>query len=123
MAARILIADDNEVARVRLSQLLTYRGGWEVCAAVDSGKQALLQAKELKPDLIIMDLAMPDMDGLNPIREITENLPAVPILIFTLYVATGLSLEAKKAGAIEVVSKGNAETLLTAVEEILGKAA
>lgn len=123
MAARILIADDNEVARVRLSQLLTYRGGWEVCAAVDSGKQALLQAKELKPDLIIMDLAMPDMDGLNPIREIAQDLPAVPILIFTLYVATGLSLEAKKAGAIEVVSKGNAETLLTAVEEILGKAA
>ena len=121
MSARILIADDNPVARGRLSKLLQYRGGWEVCAAVENGQQALARAAELHPDLIIMDLAMPDMNELAPIRELARTLPTVPILIFTLYVATWLSLEAKKAGASDVVSKGNAETLLAAVENIMTK--
>jgi two-component system, NarL family, response regulator NreC len=121
MSTRILIADDNEVARSRLTQFLEYRGGWEVCGAVENGQQALVKATELNPDLIILDLAMPQLDGLQATREIGQILPSVPILIFTLYVATGLALEAKNAGAREVVSKGNAETLLTAIESVLSK--
>jgi CheY-like chemotaxis protein len=118
---RILIADDNEIALGRLSQLLKSHDGWEVCAAVENGQQAVVKAVELKPDLIILDLAMPVMDGLRASRAIAQILPTVPILIFTLHEVAWLKLEAKKAGAQQVVSKLNVATLLTGIEGVLRK--
>jgi CheY-like chemotaxis protein len=70
---RILIADDNDAIRGVLSQLLRRHDGWEVCADVKNGQEAVLKAIELKPNVIILDLAMPMMDGLQPTREINTD--------------------------------------------------
>jgi two-component system chemotaxis response regulator CheB len=119
MPTRILIADDNEVVRGRLSDFLASHDGWEVCAAVGNGRDAVEKAIELKPSLIILDLAMPVMDGLSTAREIGRLLPSVPILLFTLHKFAAIDLEAKKAGVRHVVEKPDTDALLRAAEELL----
>ena len=116
---RILIADDNDAIRGVLGQLLRRHDGWEVCADVKNGQEAVLKAIELKPNVIILDLAMPMMDGLQATREITQILPAVPIIIYTLHKSSWLELDAKKAGARQVVSKPDTDALVRAVETVL----
>lgn len=121
MTARILIVDDNEVVRGIIGEALGGHEGWEVCAAVENGEQAVSKARELCPDLIILDLAMPVMDGLRATREITKILPAVPIVIYTLHYAEWVIREAKKAGARAVVSKSDATKLVSVAEDLLQK--
>ncbi len=121
MATRILIADDNQAVRDNLTEVLN-RDGWEVCAAVEDGQQAIRKATELKPDLIILDLSMPVMDGLQAARRIGQILPRIPILIYTLYEASLVESEAKDAGVRHVVTKGNVNALLTLVENLATKA-
>lgn len=121
MAAQILVVDDNEVVRGRLSEALKAHDGWEVCAAVENGEQALVKARELNPDLIILDLAMPGMDGLRATREITRILPSVPIVIYTLHYGEWLVLEAKKAGARGLVPKSDIAKLMNVLEDLLQK--
>lgn len=119
MATRILIADDNEVVRSRLGELLATHDGWEVCGTVGNGREAVEKAVELRPSLIILDLAMPEMDGLSAAREIGKVLPSVPIVIFTLHKFATIDLEAKKAGVRYVVAKPDTETLLRVVDELV----
>jgi DNA-binding NarL/FixJ family response regulator len=124
MAIRILIADDNEAVRGRLSELLATHDGWEVCGSVASGREAVEKAVELRPSIIILDLAMPEMDGLSAAKEIGKKLPAVPIIIFTLHKFETIDLEAKKAGVRYVVAKPDTETLFRVIDEIVkGQAA
>lgn len=119
MAIRILIADDNEAVRGRLGELLATHDGWEVCGSVRSGREAVEKAVELRPSLIILDLAMPEMDGLSAAKEIGKKLPSVPIVIFTLHKFATIDLEAKKAGVRYVVAKPDTETLLRVVDELV----
>ncbi|HEY6904238.1 MAG TPA: response regulator transcription factor [Candidatus Acidoferrales bacterium] len=121
MATQILLVDDNEVVRGRLSEALKAHGGWEVCAEVENGEQAIAKARELHPDLIILDLAMPVMDGLRATREIMRILPSVPIVIYTMHYAEWLELEAKKAGARGLVSKSDVTKLINVAEDLLRK--
>jgi len=121
MAEQILVVDDNEVVRGRLSEALNSHDGWEVCAAVENGEQALVKARELNPDLIILDLAMPVMDGLRATREILRILPSVAIIIYTLHYAPWVELEAKKAGARGVVAKSDVTKLMDLAEDLLRK--
>jgi two-component system nitrate/nitrite response regulator NarL len=114
--ARILIADDQESTRKALKALVESCPGWEVCAAVEDGGQAIQKASELRPDLIVLDLSMPMMDGLKAARAISKAMPTVPILIYTLHVSPELAVEAKKAGVRQIVDKaGTREKLLTAM--------
>jgi DNA-binding NarL/FixJ family response regulator len=119
MPTRILIADDNEIVRSRLVEMLDSHEGWTVCAAVQNGHEASAKASELKPDVIILDLAMPMMDGLSATREILRTQPTVPILIYTLHSIPAIELEAKKAGARKLILKPHIESLISAMEEIL----
>ena len=118
MTTRILIADDNEAVRSRLAELLATHDGWEVCGSVASGREAVEKAVELRPNIIILDLAMPEMDGLSAAKEIGKKLPSVPIVIFTLHKFATIDLEAKKAGVRYVVAKPDTETLLRVVDEL-----
>ena len=118
MAIRILIADDNEAVRGRLGELLATHDGWEVCGSVRSGREAVEKAVELRPNLIILDLAMPEMDGLSAAKEIGKKLPSVPIVIFTLHKFATIDLEAKKAGVRYVVAKPDTDTLLRVIDEL-----
>ena len=120
MATRILIVDDHLVIRKMLKALLETREGWEVCGEATNGREAVTKAQELKPDLMIMDLAMPVMDGIRASRELAKAMPTVPILMHTLHYSLELEVEAKKAGIREVVAKvDSGERLMNAIEALV----
>src|SRR5262249_24224117 len=104
MAARILIVDDNRVVG-GLLRTCVERQNWGVFCEGENGEEAITKAQELKPDIIILDLAMPVMDGLSAARELGKILPATPILLHTLHDSPDLQLEAKKAGIREIIPK------------------
>jgi two-component system, NarL family, response regulator DesR len=117
---QILIADDNEVARGIVGEMLQNQEGWNVCAKVGNGSDAVSQAIALKPDIAILDLMMPQMDGLSAAREISRTLPLCAIFIYTLHDGRLIDLEAKKAGVRRVISKmSSPEDLVEAVRQVL----
>src|SRR5215469_16572981 len=119
MEARILIADDNEVCRGALGELIQCHDHWEVCGYAEDGLQAVAKAIELKPDIVILDLAMPRMDGLSAAREIGKALPLIPLVLYSLHGFDLLELEAKKVGIRRVVLKPDNDGLFRAIEELL----
>jgi DNA-binding NarL/FixJ family response regulator len=124
LAYRILIADDQELVRKMLKTLLETHADWQVCAEAANGLEATQKAAELQPDIIILDLAMPEMDGLHAAREILSNNPAVPILLHTNHAFSSLALEAKKNGIREVINKSASEQeLISTVESLLNQGA
>ena len=105
-----------------LKTLLETHADWQVCAEAANGLEAARKAAELNPDIIILDLAMPEMDGLHAAREILSSNPAVPILLHTNHAFSSLALEAKKNGIREVVNKSASEQeLIGAVESLLSR--
>ena len=120
MAYRILIADDHSLVRKVLKTTLENHSDWQVCGQATNGLEAVQKAAELHPDLIILDFAMPVMDGLGAARRILSASPSVPILIFTNYYFPSLVLEADSVGVRQVIDKGLAgNELLFAVETLL----
>ena len=103
-----------------LRDTLEAEGGWKVCDAAANGREAIEKAQQLKPDLIVLDLAMPVMNGLEAARELTSLLPSVPLLMFTNYETARLKQEALSAGIRVVVSKnGSIETLVSSIQTLL----
>ena len=120
MPYRILIADDHSLVRKVLKTTLENYSDWEVCGQATNGLEAVQKAAELRPDLIILDFAMPVMDGLGAARRILSASPSVPILIFTNYYFPSLLVEADSVGVRQVIDKGVAgNELLFAVETVL----
>ena len=110
------------MVRKMLRALLETHADWQVCAEAANGLEAVQKAAELKPDAIILDLAMPEMDGLHAAREILSNSPTLPILLHTNHAFSTLALEAKKNGIREVINKSVSEReLITAVEALLNE--
>jgi DNA-binding NarL/FixJ family response regulator len=117
---RILIADDHEAVRKGVCAILAARIGMEICAEAENGREAIEQALELKPDLIILDITMPVLSGFEAAREIRKTLPRVPILILSMHESNQLIEEAKKLGVQGYVTKTQVgSTLLSAVETLL----
>jgi len=119
MPTRILIADDNPVIRRSLRALLENAGRWEITEA-QNGQDAVAKAGEVRPDLIVLDLVMPVMDGLAAAREIARILPGTPILMNTLHWSPQVELEAQKAGVRKVVPKSEGSILKSAVQQLIG---
>jgi len=120
MPYRILIADDHSLVRKVLKTTLENYSDWEGCGQATNGLEAVQKAAELRPDLIILDFAMPVMDGLGAARRILSASPSVPILIFTNYYFPSLLVEADSVGVRQVIDKGVAgNELLFAVETVL----
>jgi DNA-binding NarL/FixJ family response regulator len=114
--ARVLIADDHEFTRKTLKTLIEAHPGWQICGEAENGHQAIRKAGELQPDLIVLDLSMPLMGGLEAARAISDAAPTVPILIYTLHVSPELAVEARKVGVRQIVDKaGTGGKLLTAM--------
>ena len=105
MAARILLVDDHEVVRRGLKLLLQNNSEWEVCGEAENGKEAIDQVLTLKPNLVILDLSMPVMGGLEAARKIRSVSPKTKILIFTMHDSPKLAEEVERAGADGYVSK------------------
>jgi DNA-binding NarL/FixJ family response regulator len=113
---RILLIDDHDLVRQGLRTLLDARSGWVVCGEGTTGRQAVELARQLQPDVIVMDIHMPDMDGLAASREILAVNPQIEILILTLDETETVMRAATAAGARGVVMKSDAaHELVTAV--------
>jgi len=120
--ARILIVDDHAIVRRMLKALIETHEGWEVCGEAENGLEAIQKVAEYKPDLVIMDMAMPLKDGISASRDITSKMPSVPIVMHTLHYAPELELEAKKAGVRAVVPKAESgDELLKTIEGVLNE--
>jgi DNA-binding NarL/FixJ family response regulator len=118
MPIRLLIAEDNPVVRTAMHQLLERAGDWEIIDA-ENGQEAIAKAQELAPNLIILDLVMPVMDGLAAAREISKLVPQTPLLMHTLHWTPQVELEAQKVGVRKVVPKADSNELVSAIRHFL----
>jgi two-component system, NarL family, response regulator LiaR len=102
---RVVIADDQEFIRRGLRAVLSDEKDIEVCAEAVDGKDALIKSLELRPDVVIMDIVMPRMDGIEATRLLRKALPQVKILSLSQYDIPEMVNEVEKAGAAAFVSK------------------
>jgi two-component system nitrate/nitrite response regulator NarL len=117
---RVLIADDQALFRQALAALLRERAGVEVSGEAVNGEEAIRLAMELKPDLILMDVTMPVINGLEAARRLAISLPNTPILIVTMHQNRELIQTAKEIGVRGYVSKSEvSERLFHAINEVL----
>ncbi|MDQ1408507.1 MAG: hypothetical protein QOJ41_242 [Acidobacteriaceae bacterium] len=117
---RILVADDHESVRKGVCVILGSRGDIEVCGEASNGQEAIDKAQELKPDLIILDITMPVLNGIDAAEAIRKILPKVPILFLSMHQSRQIIAEAKRIGVRGYVRKAEAAaTLLKAVDALL----
>jgi DNA-binding NarL/FixJ family response regulator len=118
--ARILIADDHVEARRGARRLLEEHSGWEVCGEAENGLEAIEKAARLKPDIVILDLSMPKMSGLDAARVIHSAAPQIPLLLFSLYAGDPqMTAGIRGAGFSGDVNKAAAHQLIAAIETLL----
>ena len=116
---RILIADDHEVARHGIRALLESHPGWEVCGEAKDGRETVELAESLKPDLILLDIGMPNLNGLEATRQILATSPEAVILILTMHDTDHVVREVLRAGARGFLLKSDAGRDLVAAVEAL----
>ena len=108
----VLIVDDNESVRLALCELFTREAGFEVCGDAENGKEAIEKAQELNPDLIVLDLSMPVMNGLDAARVLRGLMPTVPLILYSAFGDKFVEYQALQAGISEVASKSEDVTVL-----------
>ena len=118
---RILVADDHEVVRQGMRALLEVRPEWEVCAEAANGREAVELAKQTKPDVVVMDISMPGLNGLEATRQILKALPRTEVLILTLHESEQLMRRVVEAGARAYVLKSDAGRSLVEGVAALGQ--
>src|SRR5271169_1815174 len=122
MKLRILIADDHEVVRRGLCALLQAHEGWEICAEAKDGREAIEKAGQLKPDIVILDVGMPNLNGLAATRQLTQHNPHCKVIVLTITDSDQVIREALDAGARGFVLKSDAaRDLVSAVEALQSK--
>jgi len=111
---RILIADDHAVIRAGIRWVLESRANCEVCGEAVTGRQAVALAQQLNPDVVVLDIAMPELNGVEATRQIVKTVPDVRVLIFSGHESEQLVRDSVDAGADGYVLKSDAERELTA---------
>lgn len=120
MGTRILIADDDVAIRRLLRRILEERSGWEVCGEAENGRDAVAKTAELSPDVVILDLAMPEKNGLQAAREIAAASPLVAMLLLTVQESSAeLASEARKVGFGAIISKEKGTEVIRGIEALL----
>ena len=116
---RILIADDHDLMRRGLKALIESRPGWQVCDEAHTGQEAVTKAAELKPDVAIIDISMPELNGLEAARRIREASPNTEILILSVHYSDQLIRDILRAGVQGYIVKSDSDRdLLTALEAL-----
>jgi DNA-binding NarL/FixJ family response regulator len=106
---RVLIADDHEVIRRGVHWLLQASPEWELCGEAKNGQEAIRLAEELKPEIIVMDVSMPGINGVEAARAILSKIPQAKILLLTLHASIELIRSAFRAGVRGYILKSEAE--------------
>jgi DNA-binding NarL/FixJ family response regulator len=120
-ALRILIADDHEVFRRGLRSLLELRPDWQICGEAENGLEAVNKAKELRPDLVVLDISMPELSGLEAVRLIRGELTDAEVVILSQHDSPNVLRAALDAGAHCYVAKNQISRDLLAAVEAAGK--
>jgi DNA-binding NarL/FixJ family response regulator len=120
MAKCVLLVDDNSLVRRTLRRIFE-TSGFEVCGELGDGNQAVKEAPILKPDLIVLDLSMPGLNGLEAAPLLRRLLPDVPIILFTIYPSVAILRNAQIAGVTSVISKDKEiSCLVSEAEKLVG---
>lgn len=119
MPHRVLIVDDNALLRSLLRTCIEKDAEWKVCGDAENGKEAVSKVEKLQPDVVILDLQMPVMNGLEAARQIHAMSPQTAMLMFTIHNTPQLLQEARAAGIRDVISKTDqlTERLLPALKQ------
>jgi DNA-binding NarL/FixJ family response regulator len=119
MSLRILVVDDHAVVRRGVRSLLESQEGWEVCGEATTGRDAVEQSRRLRPDVVVMDLSLPELNGLDATRQILKFAPDTEVLVLTMHHSEELARDALQAGARGYVLKSDAdENLIAAVDNL-----
>lgn len=120
---RILIADDHQMVRLALAQILEQADqNWRVCFEAMDGNEAVQRSLEMRPDLVMLDFAMPDLDGISAGQRIRRRLPDTPVLVYTFMVTPQLEAFVKASGLQGVVAKADTQALIAEVRRVLSLA-
>jgi DNA-binding NarL/FixJ family response regulator len=120
MSLRILIVDDHPVVRRGVRSLLESHEGWEVCGEATNGCEAVAQSLRLRPDVVIMDLGLPELSGLDATRQILKAAPDTQVLFLTMHYSEELARDVFQAGARGYVVKADADEKLIAAVAAFG---
>jgi DNA-binding NarL/FixJ family response regulator len=119
MGLRILLADDHTLVRQGLRKLLEERPEWEVVAEAGDGRQAVRLAEQVKPDVCVLDVAMPTLNGIEATRQITRRVPTARVLVLSMYSDEAYIAQILQAGAVGYILKDSADVdLIQAVSEV-----
>jgi DNA-binding NarL/FixJ family response regulator len=117
---RIFIADDHEIFRRGLRALLESRPGWEICGEAKDGKQAVAKVRDLDPDIIVLDISMPGLNGLQVTKRLIQSRPSSKVIILSQHEPSLFEASAREAGAQAYLTKTDvAQKLISAIEELV----
>ena len=119
MPLRILVVDDHAVVRRGVRSLLESRDGWEVCGEATTGRDAVELSRHLRPDIVVIDLSLPELNGLDATRQILKDAPGIEVLVLTMHHSEELARDVLRAGARGYIMKSDAdENLISAVDSL-----
>ncbi len=119
---QILIVDDHAMIRTGVRRLLSSFPAWTVCGEASSGEGAMAQAMELRPDVVLLDISMPDSNGLELATKLRREIPAIKIIIMSQYEKAQLLPRALEAGADACVEKDSLSTdLVATIQSVVGQ--
>jgi two-component system, chemotaxis family, chemotaxis protein CheY len=119
-ALRILIVDDSETMRRVVGRILRSRN-WTICGEAENGRSGVEKFQELKPDIVLLDLAMPDIDGIETAKRMSAADPRIPLILFTILEIEGIGRAAREAGIHEIIPKNEAWSLIGSIERVAGR--
>jgi DNA-binding NarL/FixJ family response regulator len=118
---RILVADDHDLMRRGIKTLLQTHAGWEICGEAQTGREAVSRTEELKPDIVVLDISMPDLNGIEAARRIRKASPETEVLILSLHFSDQLIREIVEAGVRGYIVKSDSDRDLIVAVETLAK--
>jgi DNA-binding NarL/FixJ family response regulator len=119
ITARILLVDDHEIIRKGLKSILEARKDWEIVGEATTGREAVKKVEELKPDVVVLDISMPELNGLEAVRQIVRIAPRTEVLVLTMHESEDLVREVLEAGARGYLLKSDAaRQLISAIETL-----